>query len=110
MRWCAGWASCNASIEQPDAPAARSIDALVRRMGELQRVLGLELIEHGTVLYRSGGHIARVPRDEFAKLASTGQVSLDTVVFDNTLARVSDLREGRWEMRAADTWHARAFF
>src|SRR5205807_10396306 len=27
-----------------------SIDALVRRMGELQRVLGLELIENGPVL------------------------------------------------------------
>ena len=87
-----------------------SIDALVRKMGELQHVLGLELIENGPVLYRSGGHIARVPRDEFAKLASTGQVNLDTLVFDNTLARVSDLREGRWEVRAADTWHARAFF
>ena len=87
-----------------------SIDALVRRMGQLQGALGVELIENGPVLYRNGEAIERVPRERFAELASTGAVNLDTVVFDNTLARVGDLRAGRWEVRAADAWHARAFF
>jgi hypothetical protein len=96
--------------EQAAGASGCSIDALVRSMGQLQSSLGLELIEHGPVLYRNGGAIARVSREEFGKLASTGQVSLDTVVFDNTLARVADLRAGRWEVRAADSWHARAFF
>jgi hypothetical protein len=87
-----------------------SVDALVRRMGRLQAVLGVELVENGPVLYRSGERIERVSRDRFADLASNGEVSLDTVVFDNTVARVGDLRAGRWEVRAADAWHARAFF
>jgi hypothetical protein len=87
-----------------------SVDALVRRMARLQTVLGLELIENGPVLYRHAGRIERIPRDRFADLASRGEVNLDTVVFDNTLARVGDLRAGRWEVRAADAWHARAFF
>jgi hypothetical protein len=87
-----------------------SVDALVRGMGQLQTVLGVELIENGPVLYRDGQRIERVSRDRFADLASKGEVNLDTVVFDNTLARVGDLRAGRWEVRAADAWHARAFF
>jgi hypothetical protein len=87
-----------------------SVDALVRRMGRLQAVLGVELVENGPVLYRSGERIERVSRDRFADLASKGEVNLDTVVFDNTLVRVGDLRAGRWEVRAADAWHARAFF
>jgi hypothetical protein len=87
-----------------------SVDALVRRMARLQTMLGVELIENGPVLYRHGQRIERVSRDRFADLASRGEVDLDTVVFDNTLARVADLRAGRWEVRAADAWHARAFF
>jgi hypothetical protein len=30
------------------------------------------------------------------------------VVFDNTVMKVGDV--DRWEVRAADAWHARAFF
>ena len=87
-----------------------SVDALVRRMGQLQTALGVELIENGPVLFRDGDAIARVSRDQFADLAANGRVTLDTVVFDNTVARVDDVRAGRWEVRAADAWHARAFF
>ena len=37
-------------------------------------------------------------------------VTLDTIVFDNTITRVGDVRSGRWERPAADAWHGRAFF
>jgi hypothetical protein len=87
-----------------------SIDALVRRMGHLQTALGIELIENAPVLYRDGGTIARVSRDRFAELAASGSVSLDTRVFDNTVTKVGDFRSGRWEIRAGDAWHRRAFF
>jgi hypothetical protein len=87
-----------------------SVDALVRRMQQLQAVLGVELVNNAPVLYRDGEVIARVPRDQFADLAAAGTVSLDTLVFDNTLGTVGDVRAGRWEVRAADAWHRRAFF
>jgi hypothetical protein len=87
-----------------------SVDALVRRMGILQSALGVELINNAPVLFRVGERIERVPRERFAELAAKGEVGLDTVVFDNTVERVGDVRDGRWEVRAADAWHARAFF
>ena len=87
-----------------------SVDALVRRMDQLGKELGVELVDPGPVLYRDGETIKRVPRDQFAALASSGKVGLDTVVFDNTLTNVGDVSAGRWEVRAADAWHARAFF
>ena len=62
------------------------------------------------MLFRKGQQIERVPRERFAELAAAGEVGLDTVVFDNTIQHVGDLRSGRWEVRAADAWHARAFF
>ena len=87
-----------------------SVDALVRRMQELERELGLELVNNGPVLYREGDAIQRVPRERFAELAASGTVSPSTLVFDNTLTRVGDLMAGKWEVKAADAWHGRAFF
>jgi len=87
-----------------------SIDALVRRMQQLERVLGLELVNNSPVLYREGESVVRVPRDRFAELAASGTVTPSTRVFDNTLTRVGDLLAGKWEVKAAEAWHGRAFF
>jgi hypothetical protein len=96
--------------EQAAGVSGCSIDALVRRMQQLETQLGVELLDHGPVVYRDGENIARVSRERFAELATSGAVGLDTRVFDNTLTRVGDLQAGRWEVRAADAWHGRAFF
>lgn len=87
-----------------------SIDALVRRMQQLEQVLGLELVNNGPVLYREGEAIERVSRDRFAELAASGTVGPTTKVFDNTLTRVGDLLAGKWEVKVSESWHLRAFF
>ena len=79
-------------------------------MKQLQAELGVELVNNAPVMYRDGQAIARASRERFADLAATGTVNLDTKVFDNTLTNVGDVRAERWEVRAADAWHARAFF
>ncbi len=86
-----------------------SIDAMVNTLGQLERTLSVQLLDHGPVLFREGGDIARLPRPAFAELARGGRVSADTVVFNNTLTRVAELREGKWETPARASWHARAF-
>jgi len=87
-----------------------SIDALVRRMKVLQAELGVELVNHAPVLYRNENGIARVSRERFIGLVESGSVNLQTVVFDNTLASVGAVRDGRWELPVSDSWHGRAFF
>jgi hypothetical protein len=87
-----------------------SIDALVRDIKAVEAALGLALVDHGPVLYRAGEAIARVPRDAFSDLVRAGAVTPQTIVFNNTLTRVADVRAGRWEVPAAQSWHAAAFF
>lgn len=87
-----------------------SIDALVRDIKRIEASLGLALVDHGPVLFRNGDAIARVPRDEFSDLVRNGVVTPQTIVFNNTLTRVGDVRAGRWEVPAAQSWHAAAFF
>lgn len=96
--------------QQRVGPSGCSVDALVRQMKTMQQELGVELVDHAPVLFRRGDAIARVAREEFSVLAADGEVSLDTTVFDNTLTRLGDVRDGRWETNAARTWHGRAFF
>ena len=86
-----------------------SVDAMVRTLGELEQALQVQLLDHGPVLFRRDNGIARLPRPAFAELARGGAVSPDTVVFNNTLTRVAELREGLWETPARASWHARAF-
>ena len=91
-------------------PSGCSVDALVRQMKALEHEIGVELVNHAPVLFRQGQAIARVPREAFAELAEAGEVGPDTTVFNNTLTSVGDVRAGRWEVPATDSWHARAFF
>jgi hypothetical protein len=87
-----------------------SVDALVRRMQQLESILRVELVNNGPVLYREGDAIERVSRERFAELAASGTVGLSTRVFDNTLTRVGELQAGKWEVKAGESWHKRAFF
>jgi hypothetical protein len=86
-----------------------SIDALVREMKHLEQQFQITLVDHGPVLFRDAGVVRRVSRDEFRELAERGRVTADTVVFDNTQTSVGALMEGKWETRAAEAWHGRAF-
>ena len=99
------------AVDQRKAgPSGCSIDALVRQMKVLEQDLGVELVNHTPVLFRQGTAIVRVPREEFAELATAGDVDSETTVFDNSVASLGEVRAGRWETRAGDSWHARAFF
>jgi hypothetical protein len=82
---------------------------MVHHLELVERKLGVALLDHGPVLFRQHEAIARLPRPAFAELARRGDVSPDTIVFDNTVTRVADVREGRWERPARESWHARAF-
>ena len=86
-----------------------SIDAMVRVLTDLEQQLKVQLLDHGPVLFRQGDDITSLPRPAFAELARDHVISADTVVFNNTLTRVGELRAGKWETPARQSWHARAF-
>jgi hypothetical protein len=92
-------------------PSGCSIDAMVNELRQLGDRLGVGLVGSGDVFYRAGtGEVRRASRADFKRLAETGEVDPDTVVFDTTLTRVGRLGEGSWELPARAAWHRRAFF
>ncbi len=93
-----------------EAPSGCSIDALVNRLRGLGDDLGVRLIDHAPIWFRSGTVVRSLPRAEFRALAAAGGVASDVPVFDTTLTRIAQVREGGLERPAAESWHGKVFF
>ena len=93
-----------------EAPSGCSIDALVNRLRGLGGDLGVTFVDHAPVWYREGGEVRTVPRAEFRTLASRGAVGPADPVFDTSLTRISQARDGSLERPASETWHGPVFF
>ena len=77
-----------------------SIDRMFGTLRQLERDLGVSILDSNRVFFRDGDGVRAVPRASFASAANA-----ETSVFDVTAERLGDVREGRWERRAADSWH-----
>lgn len=93
-----------------EAPSGCSIDALVRSLRELGDSMDASFVDHAPVWYRATDGIHSVSRARFRELASTGEVTVDTPVFDTSLTSVAQASDGSLERPAHDSWHGRAFF
>ncbi|MYA64441.1 MAG: hypothetical protein F4139_06720 [Gemmatimonadetes bacterium] len=91
-------------------PSGCSIDSLVHVLRDLEGRLGARFLGNEAVWYRDeGGVIQRASRPEFRELARRGGVTPRSVVFDNSITALSELRAGRWEGPASERWHAALF-
>lgn len=96
--------------EAVEPPSGCSIDAFVRILRGLEGELGLRLLGSGDIWMRTeegSGEIQRVTRSEFRERASRGEVTSRTTVFDLSLTRLGEVRAGRWELPAGESWHSR---
>ena len=83
-----------------------SIDGLFRALKALGSQLGASLVTSGLVFYRDkDGAIRSVDREQFTTLAANGDITSATRVFDPTVTTLGEWR-ARFEMNAADSWHA----
>lgn len=94
--------------ERQAAASGCSIDALTGHLRELERELDVGLIDGSAIWFRdASGDIRTVSRADFKNLAAGGAVGPDTPVFDITLLTLEQLRDGRLEVPARDSWHGR---
>ncbi len=85
-----------------------SIDAMTRRLGELEDALGVSLLQGGLVWYRApSGDIVSCSRSEFKIRSEQGEIDAATRVFDPTIQTLGALRSGEFERAASESWHAR---
>lgn len=105
--WCYGRFLIVCADTGVAAPSGCSIDALARVFGDAEARIGVRFLGNEAVWYRDGdGCIRRATRAGFRSLAGNGKVTPGSVVFDNSITSLAQLRKGRWEGPAADRWHA----
>lgn len=90
-------------------PSGCSVDALMRFLQELGTMMKVALIDSPDVCFVDADVVRCVNRAEFAALVERGEITAETVVFNNTIGRLGELNEGHWQIPAARSWHAHAF-
>jgi hypothetical protein len=78
-----------------------SIDRMFGTLRQLEQTLGVQILDSNRIFFRENGSGVRaVPRHEFRNVGTP-----ETVVFDVTAEHLGDVRNGRWERQAAQSWH-----
>lgn len=77
-----------------------SIDRMFGTLRQLERDLGVDILDSNRIFFRANGDVRSVARAEFRNAATS-----ETPVFDVTVERLGEVREGSWEKPAAQSWH-----
>lgn len=98
-----------AANEEQAAASGCSIDSLNKSIRALAAEAGIKLAPYDAVFYRDNGRVVQADRGEFGKLVSGGKIGPQTIVFDNSITKLSQFKEGKWELPFAESWHSKAF-
>ena len=90
-------------VEKTAETSGCSIDRLYGTLQRLERELGVSILDPGRVFFRHGdGRIDAMTRNDFSTRGDR-----HTIVFDTTTEELRDIRSGRWERRAEESWQGR---
>ena len=95
--------------ESADGLSGCSIDSSVRIFKKLNEDHGLDALDQGLIHYRIDTEILSVNRIVFQDLVNKGTITDDTIVFNNTIQTVGEIRRELWETKLTNSWHAQAF-
>jgi hypothetical protein len=96
-----------AADEHATGATGCSIDALFRRVSELEAIAGTTLVTSGPVFWRDANGVVQLSeRPAFRALGASGDITGSTMVFDTTVLTAGAWRR-RFELPAAESWHAR---
>jgi hypothetical protein len=95
------------SVDEQQAMASGcSIDKSVRFVQELERELGASLTDRMVVLYEKEGAVRTCRVPEVESLIKQGELSTDTVVFDDLVGTKSDM-DRRFRVPLKESWMGR---
>ena len=86
--------------ESAMAASGCSIDSMVHNLQELEREVGIEIMSTTSKLFYRDSHggINCLDRLAFKQLIVEETVNAATIVFNNTIQTVGELRGGKWEV------------
>lgn len=82
-----------------------SIDSSVRAIQGIEKELNLSLFDRTVIHYRDGEGIGTMNLSAFQEALASGQVTDETIVFNNMVESVGDLNQN-WEVPVKHSWHS----
>jgi hypothetical protein len=90
------------AVDRDAETSGCSIDRMFGLLRQLERELGVRILDPDRVFYRhADGHVHSVSREEFRRNGDR-----HTIVFDTLAERLGEVRGGGWVRPAAESWHA----
>lgn len=95
------------AVDETQAGASGcSIDKSVHLLKEIEKQLGVSLFNRLLIAYRKGEEIKTTALDELENPINEGEISAETIVFNNAITTLQQL-DNEWETPMANCWMAR---
>ncbi|HEV2720558.1 MAG TPA: hypothetical protein VG323_11115 [Thermoanaerobaculia bacterium] len=89
------------AVDKDTEQSGCSIDRMFGLLRQFERDFGVAILDPNRVFVRGGdGGVHSVTRAEFRESGDP-----HTLVFDTLAERLGEVRRGRWERRAEESWH-----
>jgi len=85
-----------------------SIDKSVRFLKDLEQQYSINLFDRFNLAYKVGEDVLSVPRAEFEELIKRGEITPETIVYNNLAQTVAELNT-KWEVPFKASWHTQLF-
>jgi hypothetical protein len=89
--------------EQNNKVGGCSIDSSVAAIKYIEEQVSLNLFDRTQIVYWQGDNLTSIPLAKIKEAISAGEISEDTLVFDN-LIQVKEQLESSWQVKIKDTW------
>lgn len=95
--------------EQVAGASGCSIDSSVKFVRDAEAAFGVELLNKLNIAYHGANNtIAVLPMAEFQDEITAGNITPNTIVFNNLVENLGQLRS-QWEIPAQNSWHNQLF-
>lgn len=92
--------------EQTASASGCGIDKSVRFIQDMEKQFSTTLLDRMHVAYKAGDSIQTCSLSEFEKLINTKQVDENTIVFNNLVSTLAELKSN-WQIPLKQSWHSK---
>ena len=83
-----------------------SIDSSVRFVKELEKFMGVDMMNKMNISFKDDDHINIVTISDFKEFIKSNKITSETIVFNNMISTKEEL-ETQWEVSLNNSWHKR---
>jgi hypothetical protein len=83
-----------------------SIDSSVRFVKELEKFMGVDMMNKMNISFKDDDHINIVTMSDFKEFIKSNKITSETIVFNNMISTKEEL-ETQWEVSLNNSWHKR---